>query len=343
MTFALKSFNPVENYKEHMMLFTVFTPVYNRRGLIHRVWDSLQGQTFRDFEWIVVDDGSTDNVIELLNKYKKKADFPVTVLQQENRGKHVAMNRAVEMAQGELFTELDSDDGCLPDSLEIFASMWGTLSAEQQTHCAGVGSLCFNAATGDVLGDGFPEENAFIRWLDLRYQHKDTGDKWWCVRTDLRKKYLLPEVVGATYFPERYYYSRISRKYDFLVVNKALKRVYLDAPFSLTRSPEPFRNSEAYYLSALDKINQESDYAFRYLGVLSIVRLWGGLWGQAFLSKQKIKAVFAGIESWLFRIFGLFFCLWDGCCICGEALPHWLLIGCSRGLNKRVEVYSPFL
>lgn len=72
------------------MKFTVFTPVYNRRDKIHRVWDSLRSQTFRDFEWIVVDDGSTDNVMEILAIYKNEADFPVTILRQENKGKHFA-------------------------------------------------------------------------------------------------------------------------------------------------------------------------------------------------------------------------------------------------------------
>lgn len=65
--------------------FTIFTPVYNRKNEIHRVWESLNEQTFRDFEWILVDDGSTDNVWPLLEEYKEKASFPVTLLQQENK------------------------------------------------------------------------------------------------------------------------------------------------------------------------------------------------------------------------------------------------------------------
>jgi glycosyltransferase involved in cell wall biosynthesis len=66
--------------------FTVFTPVYNRKHTINRVWESLQNQTYRNFEWIVVDDGSTDGVWDLLQRWKKEADFPVTLLQQENSG-----------------------------------------------------------------------------------------------------------------------------------------------------------------------------------------------------------------------------------------------------------------
>lgn len=71
------------------ILFTVFTPVYNRKDKIHRVWDSLQMQTYPNFEWVIVDDGSTDGIGSLLEEYKQKADFPVTVLTQANSGKHI--------------------------------------------------------------------------------------------------------------------------------------------------------------------------------------------------------------------------------------------------------------
>src|SRR5215469_12275981 len=109
------------------MLFTVFTPVYNRRDLIHRVYDSLRDQTLRDFEWVVVDDGSSDNVVELLERYAAEADFPILIHRKENEGKHTAWNIGLEMARGEYFVPLDHDDACIPTALERFRYWWLTI------------------------------------------------------------------------------------------------------------------------------------------------------------------------------------------------------------------------
>lgn len=98
------------------ILFTVFTPIYNRKDKIHRVWESLTQQTYKNFEWIIVDDGSKDDVIPLLVSYKNQAMFPVTILSQENSGKHIAWNRALEIAKGELFVPADSDDEFVPET-----------------------------------------------------------------------------------------------------------------------------------------------------------------------------------------------------------------------------------
>ena len=94
--------------------FTVFTPTCNRCATLPRVYASLAAQTFRDFEWLIVDDGSTDCTAALVDKWTAQADFPIRYLRQENRGKHIASNRAVREARGELFLVLDSDDACVP-------------------------------------------------------------------------------------------------------------------------------------------------------------------------------------------------------------------------------------
>jgi glycosyltransferase involved in cell wall biosynthesis len=81
-------------------LFTVFTPTYNRAHTIHRVYDSLCAQTLRDFEWLVIDDGSTDNTAELVAKWAEVAKFPIRYFKQKNLGKHFAHNRALVEATG---------------------------------------------------------------------------------------------------------------------------------------------------------------------------------------------------------------------------------------------------
>src|SRR5215469_15182284 len=102
-----KTFDPRISSK--VPLFTVFTATYNRAHTIHRVFNSLRAQTVRDFEWLVVDDGSTDNTAELIAAWSKLADFPIRYFKQENSGKHIARNLAVREARGSFFALLDSD------------------------------------------------------------------------------------------------------------------------------------------------------------------------------------------------------------------------------------------
>ena len=97
--YALLIYNALKNLKsrllENMMnyTFTVFTPTFNRAASIHRVYESLKSQTFRDFEWLIVDDGSEDDTAILVGNWIKETDFPITYMKQNHAGKHVACKR----------------------------------------------------------------------------------------------------------------------------------------------------------------------------------------------------------------------------------------------------------
>ena len=98
---------------------TVFTPTYNRAYIIEDLYRSLQRQTYTDFEWLVVDDGSADNTQELFAAWQQEENpFPIRYYKQENGGKCRAINRGLEMAEGELFFTVDSDDYLTDDALE---------------------------------------------------------------------------------------------------------------------------------------------------------------------------------------------------------------------------------
>src|SRR4051794_24520469 len=104
--------------------FTVFTSTRNRAHTLERPFHSLKAQTFRDFEWLIIDNGSTDGTRELVERFQSEADFPIRYLWQEDAGKHGSLNRGIELAEGELFLILDSDDGCVPEALERFKYNW---------------------------------------------------------------------------------------------------------------------------------------------------------------------------------------------------------------------------
>lgn len=106
----------MKNNQELRPLFTVFTPTYNRAHLLHRVYESLKKQTCKDFEWLIVDDGSTDATGDLIAAWQQESltDFPIRYIWQDNGHKKSAFNRGVKEAHGELFVPWDSDDVSSP-------------------------------------------------------------------------------------------------------------------------------------------------------------------------------------------------------------------------------------
>src|SRR5574344_558610 len=99
------------------MKYTLFTPTYNRAHLLPALYQSMEMQVFKDFEWLIIDDGSVDNTEEVVRELALKATFTIRYIKQENGGKHSAFNRAIEEASSEWFVCIDSDDPLTPDAL----------------------------------------------------------------------------------------------------------------------------------------------------------------------------------------------------------------------------------
>ena len=121
-------------------MITVFTPCYNRAYALQRLFESLQAQGSSDFEWLIVDDGSTDRTDELCRGFARDANFPVRYMRQENSGKHVAINRGAVEARGEWFFIVDSDDFLPPDSIETNERYLAQI--ETDPGFAGVSGVC---------------------------------------------------------------------------------------------------------------------------------------------------------------------------------------------------------
>lgn len=217
------------------MLFTVFTPVYNRRATLHRVFDSLRAQTLRDFEWVVVDDGSTDGVDEELEAYRARAGFPMRIAAQRNAGKHVAWNRGLELARGELFVPADSDDAFVPETLERFRDLWLSIPAQERPLFSGVNVLCQDPRTGATVGVPFPRSPMVSDNLELAYVHRVRGEKWGCARTSVLRENRFPadEALRGSYVPESYIWFSLARRYRVLCANEPLRLYYRDTANSV--------------------------------------------------------------------------------------------------------------
>ncbi len=211
--------------------FTVFTPTYNRAHTLSRVYESLKRQTFRDFEWLIVDDGSTDNTRELVENWQKQNLFPIRYLWQENAHKKAAFNHGVREARGELFLPLDSDDEALPEALETFNRIWLDIPDVDRSRFSAVTGLCCDPA-GKVVGDYFPSDIFDSDSLETFFRYDIKGEKWGFQRTDVLREFPFPiEVNGLV--PESVIWFRIARKYKTRYVNIVL-RVYQSEVDSIT-------------------------------------------------------------------------------------------------------------
>jgi glycosyltransferase involved in cell wall biosynthesis len=204
--------------------FTVFTPTFNRRHSLPRAYASLCAQTFLDFEWLVVDDGSTDDTASLVAGWQSAAPFPIRYVYEENRGKHAAYNRAIELAQGELFTILDSDDALVPRALERLSFHWRSIPEPLRERYSGVTCLAMDERSR-IVGRPFPADVVDCRHYEIESRLGAVGEKWGCHRTEVLRRYPFPEVPGERYCADALVWNRIARRYLVRNVNEPL-RVY---------------------------------------------------------------------------------------------------------------------
>lgn len=244
--------------------FTVFTPTYNRAHTLSRVYMSLCKQTFRNFEWLLVDDGSTDDTRLLVEKWIKQSEFPIRYFFQENQGKHVAFNKAVQLAEGELFLPLDSDDAALPCALEIFSKTWDAIPSESRAEFSAVTGVCIDEQ-GRVVGDRFPHSPFDSESAELRYRYRIRGEKWGFQRTDILKIIPFPEIAGENFIPEGIVWSAIGQNYKTRYINDVVRVYYADQIVGnqLTTIRSPALHAVGHALWHQTNLNDEIRW-FRY-------------------------------------------------------------------------------
>ena len=191
-------------------MITVFTPTYNRAHTLTRLYDSLKAQTSKDFEWIVINDGSTDNTDGLLSLWSQKENsFPIIYRKVENGGKHRAINQAVKMAGSDAFFIVDSDDYLLPFAIEKVET-WFSQIADDSSF-AGVSGLKGETTDRPIGGYGNFDGN-YVDCTNLqRHLYNLLDDKSEVYKTRILKQYPFPEFEGEKFVPESLIWDSIAR------------------------------------------------------------------------------------------------------------------------------------
>lgn len=272
-----------------MSWLTIFTPTYNRAHLLQKVYDSLLAQTDQKFEWLVVDDGSTDSTPALIQQFADEQRIKIVFEKQTNSGKHIAINRGLQLASGELFLILDSDDELTPDAVEKIAIQWNNLLKEPDFET--FGGLVANKSytNGKEIGSELNYEILDTTIIDYRFHKKITGDKLEVFKTQLIKQYPFP-INGEKFCPEALIWNRIGSKYKFRFFNNSIYLAeYL--PDGLTdrivtvRKKSP--NNSAVYYSELTRYNIPFDQKIK-----AAINYWRFcIYDKTTFTVEKLKAI----------------------------------------------------
>lgn len=186
---------------------SICTPIYNRVKFINRLYESLCEQTIFDFEWIIVDDGSEDNLEREVNRLiEKKNNFNIFYLYKNNGGKHTAINLGITKAKGRFFFIVDSDDYLVPNAIERIL-FWENTILDDKMIC-GLG-FCKGYDEQKVVGTTF--KNKYIDATSLeRNKFNITGDKAEVFYTDVLRNYPFPEYKNEKFLTEAVVWDRIA-------------------------------------------------------------------------------------------------------------------------------------
>jgi glycosyltransferase involved in cell wall biosynthesis len=195
------------------MLITVFTPTYNRAKNLKALYRSLLTQTYTDFEWIIVDDGSNDDTKDLIQSFIDQNKINICYRYQKNSGKHIAINYGARIASGHLFFVVDSDDFLTPDSLERFTFHWNKLENLPRDIRDNIIGLAGNRArpNGEVIGGNPGYSILDTDLVDYRFNRKILGDKAEMYLTQIVKDNPFPHFEGETFCPEALVFYRLAQ------------------------------------------------------------------------------------------------------------------------------------
>lgn len=205
-------------------MITIFTPTYNRAYILPKLYESLCQQTCKDFEWLVVDDGSTDDSHQLLEKWKFEKKIDLKILTRPNGGKSTAINLGVQNAQGNLFFIVDSDDFLSLDAIEKITSDEKIIANENFSFP--IAGFCYkkvNYRTGNVISSSDMNIPLTASSLELAFKYKMAGDKAEVFYTNVLRNFPFPEIPNNKFIPEALIWYRIANAgYKLIIKDEAI-------------------------------------------------------------------------------------------------------------------------
>lgn len=205
-------------------IITIVTPTYNRADKLSLLFESLCQQSCKDFEWLCIDDGSSDNTEELVGQFIQKMSsleegFPIKYIYKKNGGKHSALNVAFKEVQTELLFIVDSDDVLIKDAIALIISDWKNITNKESL--CGIGYLRGYSNT-ERIGDAYSGDYIISNFIEERYNKNVDGDKAEVWVTEKLRNFRFPEVEEERFISESVAWIWLAKKYDMFFVNKII-------------------------------------------------------------------------------------------------------------------------
>lgn len=224
------------------IILTIYTPTYNRGKILSRLYDSLCNQICKKFIWLVVDDGSTDNTKDIIDKWKTDGRIKIDYVYKENGGVHTARDLAYSLIDTELLVGIDSDDICLPDMVESIVNAWS--QNEKQNVIGIITPVC--AQNGDLLGTPFPKID-YATYQDLTYKYKCVGDHTIVVKSQIMKKIPnAPTFVGEKLVGESYKWIQLPNSPFLLMKRPTVFHFYMEDGYTQNTRRLWFENLKGF-------------------------------------------------------------------------------------------------
>lgn len=247
------------------MFLSIITPTFNRGYILSNCYKSLLLQTCNDFEWVVVDDGSTDDTEQIVKNFINEGKLKIKYIKQKNGGKHRAHNVAVRASEGEMIICVDSDDLLTEDAVYSAKQYW-----EENKTKAYVGIL---AKRGDLrekkaICATWPEYLKSSTMFGLSEKYGFYGDTALFFRADILKKNLFIEFEDEKFLPESNLYCDLDKIGEMLLLDKVLYLCEylpdgLTAKFHELLKKNPNGTADTYYkmMCLSDSIKGKLKYA----------------------------------------------------------------------------------
>lgn len=259
----------MKNYKLDKV--TVYTPTYNRDYCLGQLYESLcrQTQNPENFEWLIVDDGSTDNTEEMVQKWINEASFNISYYKQKNEGKMAKLNFAHKIIETELCVCIDSDDFLLDDTIEIILNKWKEVRDDNSI--AGVVGEAIDKHN-ETIGTKFPKEINRVKFVDFD-KLKIKGDKIFVYRTNIISNCPpYPSLKGERFPAPGYLYRLIDVDYDLSVIHRPISvKDYLEDGLSKNKYSQFKKAPNSFCFYRQERMRLANSYSEKFRNAIHYV------------------------------------------------------------------------
>lgn len=259
---------------------TIFTPTYNRAELIKVLYDSLINQTNKNFIWLIIDDGSTDNTRETIQYFINEDKITIKYISKPNGGKHSAMDLAHQLCTTKFIACVDSDDYLATNAIDEIYQDFKNLNSE---HCGIVYRRATNSTT--PFNISWPAQNTSLYFHELSNKYGYNEDTFLVFKTDVIKKYKFPKIENERFITEKVLYSQFMFDYKMLAVDKLIYiGEYQQEGYTASASKLMFKNPLSTYYA----FKSDTYYYTRYkLGAKKILLAWARYFAWRKINKCK--------------------------------------------------------